>query len=85
MGYNFYMDENHDVGTWHKILEGSVGEVSPAQIAVIKRLTVAQRFQMGCSISNLARHTVGNRIRQRNPNLSQTEAERLALQGKLPT
>jgi hypothetical protein len=47
-------------------------------------MTFAQRFHIGCSISNLARTTVANRIRQRHPELSQAEAERLAVQSSYP-
>lgn len=61
-------------------IAGSVGEISEEQVAIFSRMTFAQRFQIGCSISNLARKTVANRIRQRHPDLSQAEAERLAVQ-----
>lgn len=61
-------------------IAGSVREVSAEQMAIFSRMTFAQRFQIGCSISNLARTTVANRIRQRQPELSQAEAERLAVQ-----
>lgn len=62
------------------ILDGSIAEVDPLQIAVFKQLSFAQRFQQGCSISNLARQVVANRIRKRNPQLSINEAHRLAIQ-----
>lgn len=62
------------------ILEGSVAEVDPAQVAVLKRLSFKQRFQQGCDISNLARQVVAYRIRQRNPHLSQSDAQRMAIQ-----
>jgi len=61
-------------------IAGSESEVSVEQMAIFSRMTFAQRFQIGCSISNLARTTVANRIRQRHPELSQAEAERLAVQ-----
>lgn len=61
-------------------LQGSVAEVDPAQIAILKKLSIQQRFQQGCAISNLARQVVANRIRQRNPHLSQSEALRMAIQ-----
>lgn len=63
-------------------LDGSVAEVDPSQIAIFKRLSSGQRFRQGCSISNLARRVVINRIRQRNPQLNMTEAHRLAIQGR---
>ena len=62
------------------ILEGSVAEVDPSQIAILKRLSFRQRFQQGCSITNLARQVVVNRIQQRNPQLNPSEAQRLAVQ-----
>lgn len=61
-------------------IAGSAREFSVEQMAIFSRMTFAQRFQIGCSISNLARTTVANRIRQRHPELSQAEAERLAVQ-----
>jgi hypothetical protein len=61
-------------------LDGCVAEVDSSQIAIFQKLTFQQRFQQGCSISNLARNVVAYRIRQRNPRLSTAEAHRLALQ-----
>ena len=61
-------------------LEGSVAEVDPSQIAIFKRLSFGQRFQQGCSISNLARRVAVNRFRQKNPQLSLSEALHLAIQ-----
>jgi hypothetical protein len=64
------------------ILDSCVSEVDPSQIRILKKLTFKQRFQQGCSVSNLARTIVANRIRQRNPRLSSAEAQRLSLQGR---
>ena len=61
------------------ILDGCTAEVNPYQIEIIKNLTFAQRFQLGCSISNLARNVVSHRIRQRNPDLDVAESQRLAI------
>ena len=61
-------------------LDGCVSEVDASQIAIFKKLTFQQRFQQGCSVSNLAHSVVAHRIRQRNPRLSTAEAHRLALQ-----
>jgi len=63
-------------------LAGSVEEVDPSQIEILKKLTFVQRFQQGCSISNLARNVVAHRIRQRNANHNAAEAQRLAIQGR---
>lgn len=62
------------------ILDGCVAGVNPSQIEILKKLTFAQRFQQGYSISNLARNVVAYRIRQRNLNLDAAEAQRLAIQ-----
>jgi hypothetical protein len=64
------------------ILDGSVAEVDPSQIAIFKGLSFRQRFLQGCSISNLACQVAANRLRQRNPQLSLAEAQRMALQTK---
>jgi hypothetical protein len=62
------------------ILDGSIAEVDPSQIAIFKQMSFKQRFQQGSSISNLACRIVANRIRTRLPQLSINEAHRLALQ-----
>jgi hypothetical protein len=62
------------------LLDGCVVEVNPSQIEIFKKLTFAQRFQQGCSVSNLARNVVVHRNRQRNPNLNAAEAQRLTIQ-----
>jgi hypothetical protein len=64
------------------ILAGCVAEVDFAQIAILKKLSAQSRFQQGCSISNLARQVVANRIRQRNPAIQQAEAYRRASAGE---
>ena len=45
-------------------IHGSASEVDPAQITIYRRLTAAQRFQQGCSISDTARRAVAYRQRQ---------------------
>lgn len=62
------------------ILDGSIAEVDPSQIAILKQLSFKQRFQQGCSISNLARQVVAYRIQQRYPPISPAESFRLAIQ-----
>ena len=57
-------------------------EVTRSQIAIFKQLSYEQRFQQGCSISNLARQVAAYRIQQRNPQFRPAETHRLALQGK---
>jgi hypothetical protein len=63
-----------------KILHSSVQEVDIRQIEIYRRLTPADRFRQGCSISDTARKVVAFRIRQDNPNLSLAEANRMALE-----
>lgn len=63
-----------------QILHSSVAEVDPRQIEIYQRLTPADRFQQGCSISDTARTVVAFRIREENPGLSMAEAHRMALQ-----
>jgi hypothetical protein len=62
-----------------KTLDSSVAEVDRAQIAILRSKTIAERFQMGCSISDTARRVVAYRIMKRHPQLSLAEANRLAL------
>jgi hypothetical protein len=63
-----------------KVLRSSVAEVDPRQVEIYHRLSTAERFRQGCSISDTARQVVAYRIRQENPDLSIEEATRLALQ-----
>jgi len=63
-----------------QILRSSAAEVDQRQIDIYRQLTPADRFRQGCSISDTARKVVTYRIRQENPNLSNEEANRLALQ-----
>ena len=82
----YYLRDQGRVGAeLSAILDGCVAEVDPAQIEVFKRLTFAQRFYQGCSISDLARNVVAHRIHQRNPKLSSAEAQRLAILERIET
>ena len=63
-----------------QILHSSAAEVDQRQIDIYRRLSPADRFRQGCSISDTARKVVAYRIRQENPNLSIEEANRMALQ-----
>jgi len=60
------------------VIQGCVAEVDAAQMAVFRTLPAAVKFQQGCSVSDLARQVVANRIRQRNPQISMTESYRQA-------
>jgi hypothetical protein len=63
-----------------QILKSSTTAVDQRQIDIYRKLTFAERFHQGCSISDTARKVVTYRIRQENPQLSLVEANRLALQ-----
>ena len=63
-----------------QILHSSLAEVDSRQIEIYQRLTPADRFRQGCSISDTARQVVAFRIRKENPSVSIQESNRLALQ-----
>ncbi len=63
-----------------QVLKSSAVEVDQRQIDIYRKLSVAERFYQGCSISDTARKVVAYRIRQDNPELSLAEANRIALQ-----
>ena|SRR5689334_2940811 len=61
-------------------LKSSAADVDQRQIDIYRKLSFAERFQQGCSISDTARNVVVYRIRQDNPKLSVREANHIALQ-----
>jgi len=63
-----------------QILKTSAAEVDQRQIDIYRKLSFAERFYQGCSISDTARKVVAYRIHQENPQLSLIEANRIALQ-----
>jgi len=63
-----------------QVLIGSSSEVDQRQIDIYRKLSFAERFHQGCSISDTARKVVAYRIRLGNPKLSLVEANRMALQ-----
>jgi hypothetical protein len=63
-----------------QILHASATEVDQRQIDIYRKLSFAERFYQGCSISDTARKVVAYRIRQENPKLSLAEANKIALQ-----
>jgi hypothetical protein len=62
-----------------QVLMGSAAEVDQRQIDIYRKLSFAERFHQGCSISDTARKVVAYRIRQENPRLSVAEANRMAV------
>jgi hypothetical protein len=63
-----------------QVLKGSAMEVDQRQIDIYRKLSFAERFHQGCSISDTARKVVAYRIRQENPRLTAAEANRMAVQ-----
>lgn len=57
-------------------IAGAVAEVDPQQIAILRRLTPAQRVQQAVSMIDLAEQVAAYRLRQRHPELSEIEALR---------
>jgi hypothetical protein len=77
----YYLDGQPSLGAELKqILKSSAAEVDQRQIDIYRKLSFAERFYQGCSISDTARKVVAYRIRQENPGMSLIEANRMALQ-----
>lgn len=57
----------------------AVQEVDPRQIAIQRKLTPAQRVQMGLSMSDAAIRATMYRMRQPHPEMSEAEAQREVL------
>jgi len=60
-----------------RLIAGAVAEVDPRQIVVSRRLTPAQQFQQGRSMTELAEQVATYRLCQRQPELSETQARRV--------
>jgi len=77
----YYLDGQPALSSEIKqVLKGSAAEVDQRQIDVYRKLSFAELFHQGCSISDTARKVVAYRIRQENPRLSLAEANRMALE-----
>jgi hypothetical protein len=77
----YYLQGQQTISTELKqILKSSAEEVDQRQIDIYNKLTPADRFRQGCSISDIARNVVAYRIRQENPKLSSEAANQMALQ-----
>jgi hypothetical protein len=77
----YYLDGQPSLSSEFKqILQNSAAEVDQRQIDIYRKLSFAERFYQGCSISDTARRVVAYRIRQKNPKLSLVDANRMALQ-----
>ena len=77
----YYLDGQAALSSEFKqVLMGSAAEMDQSQIDIYRKLSFAERFHQGCSVSLIARQVVAYRIRQENPQLSVAEANRMALQ-----
>jgi hypothetical protein len=77
----YYLDGQPALSAEFKqIFQSSAAEVDQRQLDIYRKLSYAERFYQGCSISDTARKVVAYRIRQDNPKLSLMEANRKALQ-----
>lgn len=77
----YYLDEQPTLlSEIQQILKTSAAEVDQRQIDIYHKLSPADRFRQGCSISDTARKVVAYRIRQEDPRISIAEANRMALQ-----
>ena len=77
----YYLDGQPALSSAIKqVLKSSAAEVDQRQIDIYRKLSFAERFYQGCSISDTARKVVTYRIHQENPEVSLVEANRMALQ-----
>jgi hypothetical protein len=77
----YYLDGQPALSSeFQQILDNSAAELDQRQIDIYRKLSFAERFYQGSSISDTARGVVTYRIRQENPKLSVVEANRMALQ-----
>ena len=77
----YYLEGQPTLSTQIKqVLKTSAAEVDERQIDIYRKMSFAERFYQGCSISDTSRKVVAFRIRQENPKLSLMEANRMALQ-----
>lgn len=64
-----------------QIIAGAVAEVDPAQIAIMRKLTPAQRFQQMLSMIDFVEGIAAYRLQKRRPELSKSEALRIVRRG----
>ncbi|MBV7336517.1 hypothetical protein KFU94_51465 [Chloroflexi bacterium TSY] len=59
-----------------RIIAGAVAEVDPAQIAIVRTWTPAQRVRQAVAMIEAGERAAAYRLRQRQPNLSTIESLR---------
>ena len=57
-----------------RMIRGAVAEIDPAQIAILRRLPVDQRFRQAMSMIRFAERVGAYRLQLREPNLSERES-----------
>ncbi len=60
-------------------IRGAWAEIDPAQMAIIRRFSPAERMRRGFAMSNAVRRVAVYRLRQQWPELSEAEANRMVL------
>lgn len=63
-----------------KMIAGAVAEVDPAQIAVLRKLTPKERCRQAIAMIEGAERVAVYRVRQRQPELTESEAVRTVRQ-----
>ena len=77
----YYLQEQPALSPeFQQVLKSSAAEVDQRQIDIYHKLSPADRFYQGCSISDTARKVVAYQIHQEHPELSLDEANRKALE-----
>lgn len=80
--HGYYLDGQPALSEALRVtLARSLAELDAAQMDVLRQMPPAERFRLGCSVTNTARDVVAYRLRQRNPALSAAEASYQALRG----
>jgi hypothetical protein len=64
-------------------IAGAIDEIDMAQMAIISKLTPAQRVQMAASMIDACERAGVHRLRQRQPELNEDEAYRIVRGGLL--
>ncbi len=72
MMINTTPDSHH----WQALIAGAVAEVDPAQIAITRQLTPAERFQQMLSMIDFVEGIAAYRLQQRRPELNEIDALR---------
>ena len=68
---------NDDKALRQAQIAGAVAEIDPQQMAIVRRLTSAQRFEQMQSMVDLVEGIAAYRLRQRQPELSEADALRI--------